>query len=454
MKIKVKLTGLRNAAYYSVAVGDVVEIKLEEYLRGVVAAEMGNAPLEACKAQAVASRTTAYPYYSVGKVISDSSRSVQCFNAERAHSSQYPNAFQAVADTADEVLQYNGKVIVPCSFSSSNGGRTTSSQERWGGARAWLIKQKDEWDFAATQGKKTGHGVGMSQAGAKYAAGIGKSYEEILTFYYPNTTLHKGVDRMAYATVKASYLVKSFKTMALPWCSPKQPWKYVASGASEGAVDCSGAFTYWYKQAGSFMYHGSNTMWRKYTTAKGAIRSIELVPGMAVFKMRRDGKEPDAYKADGLGNYYHVGLYIGDGKVIEAQSTKTGVVTSCISSWGYAARLKYTAYDLSDDSGDYPTTGTVTTAGGHLNLRSEPDKSSAVLAKIPNGTALTVTGKNGSWYAVSYNGKSGYVAAEYLSLTGSIYTLTGKTSSAEIKDKIVSYANGLGVTFTVTGGDD
>lgn len=453
MKIKVKLTSERNAAFYSVAVGSVAELELDEYLRGVVAAEIGNASLEACKAQAVASRTTAYPYYSTGKVISDSSKSVQCFNAERVHSSKYPNAFQAVSETADEVLKYNGKVIVPCSFSSSNGGRTTSSQERWGGARAWLIEQKDEWDYAVTHGKKTGHGVGMSQAGTKYAATIGKRYTEILSFYYPNTTLQKGVDRMAYATVKASYLVTNFKVMALPWCSPKKPWKYVAGGASEGAVDCSGAFTYWYNKAGSFMYHGSNTMWRKYTTLKGKIGSIDLVPGMAVFKMRQDGKEPDQYKGDGLGNFYHVGLYIGDGKVIEAQSTKTGVVTSCISSWGYAARLKYTEYDL-NEGGEYPTTGTVVTAGGPLNMRSEPSKSGAILTRIPNGTALTITGKNGDWYAVSYTGKSGYVSAQYISLAVGIYILSGKTSDADAKDKIVAYANELGVTLTVTGGDD
>lgn len=299
MKIKVKLTSERNAAFYSVTVGSVVELELDEYLRGVVAAEIGNASLEACKAQAVASRTTAYPYYSTGKVISDSSRSAQCFSAERAHSSKYPNAFQAVSETTDEVLKYSGKVIVSCSFSSSNGGKTTSSQERWGGARAWLIEQKDEWDYAVTHGKKTGHGVGMSQAGAKYAATIGKRHTEILSFYYPNTTLQKGVDRMAYATVKASYLVTNSKVMALPWCSPKKPWKYVAGGASAGAVDCSGAFTYWYNKAGSFMYHGSNTMWRKYTTLKGKIGSIDLVPGMAVFKMRQDGNSSAHQKNGG-----------------------------------------------------------------------------------------------------------------------------------------------------------
>lgn len=44
-----------------------------------------------------------------------------------------------------------------------------------------------------------------------------------------------------------------------------QKWRYVAGGASEGEVDCSGAFTYWYKKAGSTMAHGSNTMWREYS---------------------------------------------------------------------------------------------------------------------------------------------------------------------------------------------
>ena len=90
-------------------------------------------------------------------------------------------------------------------------------------------------------------------------------------------------------------------------------WKYVADAARHGEVDCSGAFTYWYKQAGSYMYHGSNTMWRKYTTERGEIGEIELIPGMAVYKWRNDGKEPERYKADGLGNFYHVGCYIGDG---------------------------------------------------------------------------------------------------------------------------------------------
>ena len=40
-------------------------------------------------------------------------------------------------------------------------------------------------------GRGYGHGVGLSQYGAKYRADAGQTYEEILQFYYPGTTLVK-----------------------------------------------------------------------------------------------------------------------------------------------------------------------------------------------------------------------------------------------------------------------
>ena len=59
MKIKVKITTSGNMKYYNCAKGTIIEIELEDYIRCVVASEIGNASLEACKAQAVASRTFA-----------------------------------------------------------------------------------------------------------------------------------------------------------------------------------------------------------------------------------------------------------------------------------------------------------------------------------------------------------------------------------------------------------
>jgi len=65
---------------------------------------------------------------------------------------------QAVEDTKGQVLYYKDKLINCCPYSSSNGGRIRSSQEVWGGERAWLISKTDPYD----PGPKNGHGVGMS----------------------------------------------------------------------------------------------------------------------------------------------------------------------------------------------------------------------------------------------------------------------------------------------------
>ena len=119
----------------------------------------------------------------------------------------------------------------------------------------------------------------------------------------------------------------------------QEKWKYQWGAAREGVVDCSGAFTYAFRKLGGYMYHGSNTMWRKYTTEKGKLGDLELVPGMAVFRWRKSGKEPAVYKSDGLGDFYHVGLYIGGGEVIEAKSVQSGVVKSSVSGWPFAAKL-------------------------------------------------------------------------------------------------------------------
>lgn len=239
---------------------------------------------------------------------------------------------------------------------------------------------------------------------------------------------------------------------------PGKAWKYVANAAEQGTVDCSGAFTYWYRQAGSYMYHGSNTMWRKYTTEKGKIGEVNLIPGMAVFKMRRDGAEPFAFKNDGQGNFYHVGLYIGDGKVVEAKGTKYGCVTSCISDWGYAAKLKYTEYDVNasdetpstDDALSEETSGMV--KGGTLNMRGRADKGSTRITTIPNGATITIIGENGAWYKARYKNYTGYVMKEYVKLMLYLYKISGETDDKEAAEKILGYAKELGVTLNVTGG--
>ena len=191
MIIRVKVSRAENLSYFGCVAGDIVNIEIEEYVAGVVASEIGNSHIEACKAQAIAARTFAMNYVGDDKYITDQSSTHQAFRASRWDASQYPNANEAAALTAGMVLTYDGKPLKTCSYSSSNGGRTTSSEERWGGYRPYLIAQDDPWDAAAcaertAAGKSItkGHGVGMSQYGAAWAANHGIGYREILGFYY------------------------------------------------------------------------------------------------------------------------------------------------------------------------------------------------------------------------------------------------------------------------------
>ena len=56
----------------------------------------------------------------------------------------------------------------------------------------------------------------------------------------------------------------------------------------------------------------------------------------------------------------------------------------------------------------------VKTNGGNLHLRAKPNDSSAILASLPNGTALIYKGKSGNWYKVrTANGMTGYVFKKY-----------------------------------------
>lgn len=185
MKIKVKITTASNMKYFNCEKGTIKEIELEDYIKCVVASEIGNASLEACKAQAVACRTFAVQRGVLdGKTISDDASKAQAFRANRTN---YKNCNAAVDATKGQVLTYGGKYI-GAYFSHSNGGRTYSCEEVWGTKRNYLIARKDEWTLASGA-KKNGHGIGLSQAGAKYAGEHGIGYREILSFYYPYTTL-------------------------------------------------------------------------------------------------------------------------------------------------------------------------------------------------------------------------------------------------------------------------
>lgn len=200
----------------------------------------------------------------------------------------------------------------------------------------------------------------------------------------------------------------------------QEHWAYVWGAAKKGVVDCSGAFVYAMGKYGLKIYHGSNTIWRQYLTTKGRIGEIELVPGMAVFKWRKDG-EPAKYVNDGQDDFYHIGLYIGDSRVLEARGTKAGFVESRIADgWAYAGRIK--GIDYGQKSGQEGgkqnmQTGYIMAGIGTVNMRQKPDGGAKLALKnprIPESSQVEILGEESGFTGVRYNGETGWVASQYI----------------------------------------
>ncbi len=253
--------------------GEIRAFSLEDYLFGVVSAEMPALyENEALKAQAVAS----YTYFlskrglSTEYDITDDFTVDQAFiTAEKARekwgegADEYENKIRsAVRSVMGQKITYNGEIISAV-YHAISGGRTENATDIWGGDYAYLVSVDSSWDKLATGylsnasftadeiktklsplvtvtdtsvncfgemtktsagGVKTvtvagqqvsgsdvrlalglksadfdvsfadgkyiftvrgyGHGIGMSQNGANYLAQQGKTYREILKYYY------------------------------------------------------------------------------------------------------------------------------------------------------------------------------------------------------------------------------------------------------------------------------
>ena len=249
----------------------VNKLGIEKYLSSVVGSEMPHKwPLEALKAQAIASRTYALKQNGNNIYDVDSTQMHQVYNGLE---SRTPKTRKAVRATRSLVLTYKNKLINAL-FHSSSGGMTENSEDVWKNKYSYLRTVKDfdqnsktfKWQKSFSQqdlrllfpkigginkikindisntgriksaeiygengsrqisgnnlrkkmrlkstlvrfrflelnnqnemgeyaeepyliimGKGAGHGVGMSQWGAKYLANEGKTAENILKYFY------------------------------------------------------------------------------------------------------------------------------------------------------------------------------------------------------------------------------------------------------------------------------
>lgn len=144
-----------NNIYVSVRRSDgrVVSLELEDYVTGVVGAEMPALfDSEALKAQAVIARTYALKASSMGRVLSDN-ESTQSYkdNGDLASiwggnfDSYYSKIKDAVNSTKGVYLTYNGNYIEAVYHSTSN-GQTEDSSNVWGNYYPYLVSVDSIYD--------------------------------------------------------------------------------------------------------------------------------------------------------------------------------------------------------------------------------------------------------------------------------------------------------------------
>ena len=193
--------------------------------------------------------------------------------------------------------------------------------------------------------------------------------------------------------------------------------KYGSKWIGHYVADCSGLFTWAFKQLGSTMYHGSNTMFLKWCEHKGELKKgartdgATLKPGTAVFVW--NGK-----------TYSHVGLFVGGDNgvtVIEAKGTVAGVTTSKVTDtkWTHWGELKDVDFgdkpEPSPQPEPEPAAGTAKVTGTRVALRTAPSISAQLITRINTGETVKIEEPPPSeWDYVSWNGKKGYMMKKFL----------------------------------------
>lgn len=147
---------------------------------------------------------------------------------------------------------------------------------------------------------------------------------------------------------------------------------------------------------------------------KGSIDKMPDVPGVLVFMD------------------HHVGVYIGNGEVVEAKGHAYGVVKTKLKGrgwkhYGYCPWIEYPKASEkvnpaktpeptpSKTSGFKKFTGVVCTNSKNLNIRSTPKITTTnVVGSVPKGSTLPVIGESGDWYMVVVKGLTRYASKTYI----------------------------------------
>lgn len=156
------------------------------------------------------------------------------------------------------------------------------------------------------------------------------------------------------------------------------------------------------------------TAFYNHCTKKGRIASFDHVAGRLVFK----GKDS---------KMSHVGVYVGNGKIVEAKGHASGVIMSDLdANWTHWGQCNLIAEDTAPSPQPTPTPAPtpaptpstqnykVKTNGSTLALRVAPNAKSTLICWMPNGSKVTVDRSQDGWMHTTYKGRTGWAYGKWM----------------------------------------
>ncbi len=459
----------------------VVRVFMEDYLQGVVPHEMSNSwPIEALKAQAVASRT-----YAIASMNSSRDYDVVDTTASQVYRGYNPantQSLAAIRATAGQALYWNGKISDGV-YSASNGGQTRARKPYWGSYNTYHTVKDDPYDLAnpssplyrfifpvtcgdtyTLDSRLEGVMLPALVTAAK-AKGIDCASDDITIVGFDNISLHTlpasnsngSYDSSSYefqkatvttrvtingssytldATIETADLKTAFKGATTTLASHRvyyveQPSNkkciyIVARGYGHGiGMSQRGAQTManegWsYTEILDFYYTGTELKQNGSTADPlGSIPARSSQMGTVVASgvtMRTEASVSAAYVSGGS---------LASGAQVEILQTSGGwhlVYNASNGTLGYVQSTQVVAgaspdTTLTPNASPSPgITGTVTAT--NLMVRSGPGTQYAALGSIPFGTTVQIVSKGTDWHCITYKTTVAYVSARYIQLNG------------------------------------
>lgn len=246
------------------------------------------------------------------------------------------------------------------------------------------------------QGRGNGHGVGLSQYGARNRADAGQSYQQILQFYFPKATLIKEYSGIVSSSQENKTVKKDTEASVTPSQDKKDtaaPVKIATPAKKDTAAPVISAF----KASSDYKKNRSKLS----------------------MKINKSGKMTIAIKDS-------------KGKIISTLAKNKAVKSGVLNfDWNISkvANGTYTAEMTAENLDGYKKTikqkvsiqkpakekkGSVKATV--LNMREKATTASKVITRLKKKQTVVIVAQQGSWYKVKYGSKTGYVSTKYITV--------------------------------------